>query len=287
MIIAVSDVHLGYDKCNYDAFCSFLDQCTKSKSKIDKIDDLVLLGDILDFWRCNNGRIVMDKRSTELFNKLRDLKEPRIHYVVGNHDYYMLRLYERYENECQKEQYEKGDNRIVSPLPFRVSRSLRLRDDAGTVYFMHGYQLDVLANLEPLDIESYEKLSDHMCFGFDVTSGIASYLWDIIHGRGIQKKFLDLEKEPHKREIVVNGKTIKIIDEIKKLANSKGAYILLGMKPDDKFVFGHTHDPFMDGTIANTGSWVNETSNEESQNTYVKISNGKMELKRFDEKNFP
>ena len=128
----------------------------------------------------SNGQSPTAIRSTEIFNKLRDLKKPKTHHVIGNHDRYMLKLYEPYENECLKGQYERSDDRTVFPLPFRVSRSLRLRDNDGTFYFTHGYQLRVLANLEPLDIESYEKLSDHMCFSFDVTGGIACYLWDII-----------------------------------------------------------------------------------------------------------
>ena len=118
-------------------------------------------------------------RSAEIFNKLCDLKKTKTHHVIGNHDGYMPKLYELYENECLKEQYEKGDDRTAFPLPFRVSRSTRVRDDDGTFYFMHRCQLDFLANLEPLDIESYEKLSDHMCFGFDVIGRVACNLWDI------------------------------------------------------------------------------------------------------------
>ena len=124
----------------------------------------------------SNGLSLTAKRSTEIFNKLCDLKKPKTHHVIGNHDHFMLKLYERYENECLKERYERGDDRTAFPLPFRVSRSIRLRDNDGTFYFTHGYQLDFLANLEPLEIESYEKLSDHMCFGFDVTGEIACNL---------------------------------------------------------------------------------------------------------------
>jgi UDP-2,3-diacylglucosamine pyrophosphatase LpxH len=55
MIIVVSDVHLGYDesekyKCDKDNFNNFIDsELTKLKAN----DHLVLLGDILDFWRKN------------------------------------------------------------------------------------------------------------------------------------------------------------------------------------------------------------------------------------------
>lgn len=264
MIIAVSDVHLGYDKCNYDAFASFLNKCNSSS-----IDHLVLLGDLFDFWRCNNAHIVMAEKYAEIFNLLGNLSIKDVHYIVGNHDYYMLRLNKRYENEYG-----------ATVFPFTIRPSLRLPDNASMFYFIHGYELEVLLNLKPLDVERYEILSDHMCFGGDVVGGLASHTWDIIQDLGVKRKFAELNKVPHERGT---------IDNIEKFAESKGAYVLLGMKPDERLVFGHTHKPFIndDKTIANTGSWVNETANEQAQNTYVKISNGQMELKTFDEKGFP
>jgi hypothetical protein len=168
----------------------------------------------------------------------------------------------------------------VSSFPFTVSRSLRLSNNGSTFYFIHGYELEVLLNLKPLNIENYENLSEHMCSGGDIVGGLAGNVWDIIQKIRSELKFIDLTKAPHERGTV---------DNIGKFAESKGVYVLLGMKPDEKFVFGHTHEPFIneDRTVANTGSWVNETANEQLQNTYVKISSGQMELKRFDEGNFP
>jgi UDP-2,3-diacylglucosamine pyrophosphatase LpxH len=80
-----------------------------------------------------------------------------------------------------------------------------------------------------------------------------------------------MKKPPYER---------KGIDEIYDSAVSRSAYILLGMKPNENLVFGHTHRPFInkERTVANTGSWVKELS---SQNTYIDISEGKMELKIF------
>lgn len=88
MIIVVSDVHLGYEKCNINDFIRFLDQCNSMG-----IDHLVLLGDILDFWRYNNARIV--KENAETLAKIASLNVKNIHYVAGNHDYYLLKLNER------------------------------------------------------------------------------------------------------------------------------------------------------------------------------------------------
>ena len=264
MIIVASDVHLGYDKCNYGAFTSFLNKCNSSG-----IDHLVLLGDLLDFWRRNSAEIIMDEKYAEIFNLLDNLAAKDVHYIVGNHDYHMLRLNERYEKEYD-----------TTVFPFTIRPSLRLLDNGSMFYFIHGYELEVLLNLKPLDIESYETLSDHMCSGGDIIGGLASHMWDIVQRLRLQQKFIDLNKAPHERGT---------IDNIEKFAESKGAYMLLGMKHGEKLVFGHTHKPFINDnrTVANSGAWVNEATNEQPQNTYVKISNGQMELKTFDEKNFP
>lgn len=55
MIIAVSDVHLGYAKSNSETFREFMERC----GKID-IDHFVILGDLMDFWRANNAQIMIE-----------------------------------------------------------------------------------------------------------------------------------------------------------------------------------------------------------------------------------
>jgi UDP-2,3-diacylglucosamine pyrophosphatase LpxH len=131
MIIVVSDVHLGYKNSNVKDFDRFLEKC-----KDIHIDHLVLLGDILDLWRKNNADIVKDEVNAGILLKLANLNTGHIHYVIGNHDHYMLKLYERYEHN----------------FPFTVSRSLRLEDNGKKFYFIHGYELEVIANLEPFSI---------------------------------------------------------------------------------------------------------------------------------------
>ncbi len=46
----VSDVHLGYDACDMDSFNNFIDS---GLTKLNETDNIVLLGDIWDFWRAN------------------------------------------------------------------------------------------------------------------------------------------------------------------------------------------------------------------------------------------
>ncbi len=83
-----------------------------------------------------------------------------------------------------------------------------------------------------------------------------------------------MDKQPHKRDN---------IDEIYNLAVSNGKCFLLGMKPHEKLVFGHTHRPFIsnDKRVVNTGSWIDELERKEYQNSYVEIDKGEIELKFF------
>jgi hypothetical protein len=48
--------------------------------------------------------------------------------------------------------------------------------------FVHGYQLEVLANLEPLTIKEYEELCVSLCLRTgDFFGDILSLLWDMLH----------------------------------------------------------------------------------------------------------
>ncbi len=252
MILVVSDLHLGYKKSNHEDFLNFLEEY----ENVD-IDHLILLGDILDFWRCKSSKIFT--KNDEILSKLSDLSN-KIHYIAGNHDYYILNLKERF-----------GEN-----YPFKVSKYLRLKDNGEIYYFIHGYELEVLSTLDPLTIELYEKFSQKMCFSEDIIGGIAGFLWDFlqISRRNINRLTEEMKKTPQDR---------RKICKVYELAISQSRYSLLGMKPDEKLVFGHTHRPFInkDQTVVNTGSWVNELPSREYQNSYVEISEGKIKLKFF------
>ena len=251
MILVVSDVHLGYEGCNKEAFGKFLD-----KYESVEIDHLVLLGDFFDFWRRNNAEIITENE--DVLEKLNKLKAKNIHYIVGNHDYYMFNLSERY-----------GDN-----FPFTLSKNLRLEDGGNKFYFIHGYEFEVM-HLEPITLEMYEEFSEKMCFSEDIIGGLAGHLWDLVQGSNLKEK---MKKNPRERL-----ESLKETKKIHKLAISPGKNFLLGMKSDERLVFGHTHGPFINNekTVVNTGSWINELESKEYQNSYVEISEGNMELKFF------
>jgi UDP-2,3-diacylglucosamine pyrophosphatase LpxH len=79
-------VHLGYEACNKEAFKSFIKQASKD---LGPDDHLVLVGDILDFWRRNNVAVALE--SQDVLLELQSLKA-KVHYVAGNHDYLIFSL---------------------------------------------------------------------------------------------------------------------------------------------------------------------------------------------------
>ncbi|MGA9140371.1 MAG: metallophosphoesterase [Methanocella sp.] len=258
MIIVISDVHLGYTKSNRESFREFLDRCMP----LD-IEHFVILGDLIDFWRANNARAIIDNQ--DILGLIGRLNARNVYYIPGNHDYYVHKLAERYKDF----------------YPFKVSKRLRLVDGGQTFNFAHGYELEVLSNLEPMTVDTYERWSERMCFSERITGGIATRIWDMVEKRNEDgDKAMFMRKPPHER----TG-----IDKVRDLATSKGAYMVLGMKPGDNLVYGHTHRPFIneEKTVANTGSWVDEGPADRPRNTYVIIEDGQMRLKIFDKEHFP
>jgi UDP-2,3-diacylglucosamine pyrophosphatase LpxH len=251
LILAVSDVHLGYGASNGRAFKEFLGSRCRS---LGKNDVLVLLGDIFDFWRRNNVAVALENES--IFSIFESL-DATIHYVVGNHDYTLVDL--------------KAVDR-----PFEVTKELRLENGGKAFNFIHGYQLEVLANLEPLTIKEYEELCVSLCLRTgDFFGDILSILWDMLH---LSFKKGDTRKNAiHSISDVPESR--KNMDKVRQLATSRVKDLFLGLGKDEILVFGHIHRPFINGRTANTGCWVSDAA---TQNTYLEIDNGEMKLLSFN-----
>jgi UDP-2,3-diacylglucosamine pyrophosphatase LpxH len=277
MIIAVSDVHLGWEDNTetypkQDEFLKFLDCCDT-----DKIDHFVLLGDIFDFWARSNVKIFTTKRddketravvnkNEDIFSKLCSLRAKKTYYIAGNHDYLIHELH-----KSSPENY-----------PFPVSKTLRLSDGGKDFFFTHGYDLDVLATMElyKMSVDSYEKTCYALSFLTDTSGWAAVNTWGL--GEKIAQYTNALEfmvRDPKERA--------KEFDAIEQLANSRALPLFLGTRPSDNLVYGHTHRAYYLETdngrmIANTGCWRGRKEKETGPvNTYVKIDNGKMSLCEF------
>ena len=256
-IIAVSDVHLGYSDSDHDAFSRFLDRIG-----MENVDHLVLLGDIFDFWRRTNSNVVKDM--SEIIEKLFTLRtKMQVHYLVGNHDYLVLKFAERFGKD----------------YPFTVTKNLRLCDNRQGFYFTHGYDLDVIDNMEPFSVEEYEGFAEKMCYSPDSFGSVASFFWGIVEWMGLHLLF----RRVNLKSFDQRGDDFATLYSF---TTSPGVNMFLGKDPGDYLVFGHTHRPFVHykdkektvATVINTGSWIKGTPN---QNSYALIIDGKMSLEQF------
>jgi UDP-2,3-diacylglucosamine pyrophosphatase LpxH len=295
VIIVVSDVHLGYDESDKDNFNNFIDsELTRLKAN----DHLVLLGDILDFWRKNcvdvtveHGKdsSISDTPPTEglIMKKLYGLtKKTQVHYIVGNHDYSVLYFSNR-----------------VDKFPFPVFKNLHLsiQGTGKKFYFIHGYEFEVLAKFAFMTIEGYEKICQHLCDVRESNIGrLESAIWSALHlfRFSVKRDGEYLPVAEYVPENVVNSikdehriteppehrmkelhqppqdrmkPLLKPRDEIEELAMSPVARsMFVGGEPDETIIFGHTHSPFIseDKMVANSGSWVTDN---DFHDTYVTI----------------
>ena len=82
--IIVSDLHLGYVKCNAKAFTDFLSDCISKE--YSKAYSVFILGDLWDLWRKHD--IIYSRESDEILSLVNQFKD--VYYLPGNHDHITL-----------------------------------------------------------------------------------------------------------------------------------------------------------------------------------------------------
>jgi UDP-2,3-diacylglucosamine pyrophosphatase LpxH len=276
LIIAVSDTHLGYHQSDSKKFLKFINS---ELMNLSENDHLVLLGDILEFWRGKNIDAIFSKYNKKdkeineqieinenIFSHIMGLnKKTNVDYIIGNHDYTVISFLNNYNKNFEDKGY-----------PIKIKKFLRLKDEKLNIFFMHGYQFEVISSLEPLTIDDYEKICTYLC---DRTGPIVgkklSFLWDLFNNSiNLRKSSLfkigSITKPPEERK--------DNIDRIKNLVESIAfRQLFFGIRDDEFLVFGHTHRPFIsyEKKVVNTGSWLKYP---ERNCTYLKIENDEIEL---------
>ena len=253
VILAVSDIHLGYSQSNVDEFDAFL-QTTIGRTDVDT---LVILGDFVDMWRRDISGLFLENH--QILQSLLTLQQKKtVHVVAGNHDYHLLKL---------------DDHEY--PLEFK--KELTLPGNGVTYVFKHGYEFDS---------EQQELFMELLCDNTSDEGGqIMSAIWTMLTSRGqtlelikdlieshtTKEKYLEhLLTPPKDRLSTTPGTTFGEVE--KKAAQS--------VQEGQLLVFGHTHRPFVSPTqnLVNTGSWVND---EETYNTYVELDGKNIRLMRY------
>ncbi len=253
MIVAVSDIHLGYDKCNRADFARFLDWVALQED----VTDLVLAGDILEFWR--RDMIAVTIENADIIARLIAMHKGgmNIHYIAGNHDYVVRHL-------------------KIFPNRFKFSTKVELKEDGVDYTFIHGWELDPDMN---------DVFFDALCYTNDQAGRFADRVWEVY------SKWID---NPQKRatEWLRQWWAKRDMEKMMEPPEERGftqvydAFATSDVDSmvvkDEVLICGHTHTPCMNPKTMyiNTGSWVRDGKSQ-IYNTYVVIDGNEIHLKRF------
>jgi UDP-2,3-diacylglucosamine pyrophosphatase LpxH len=159
--------------------------------------------------------------------------------------------------------------------PFQSFGMSTMIEEVKCIRFIHGHQLEVMANPYTKDIKLYESLAKSLSYHPALTSHLASGMWHVItsvtqHEGEYMSSML---KNPSTRLRGVH----KSEGNIGAIAKSKVRQLLLGGK-FDWLVYGHTHHPFIDteSRTINTGSWGR--NQDQNKMWYLKVKGGSPEL---------
>ncbi|MCD6163477.1 MAG: UDP-2,3-diacylglucosamine diphosphatase [candidate division Zixibacteria bacterium] len=248
MIIAVSDVHLGFSKSNKADFIRFLDWIATQPY----VTDFVLAGDILDFWRRDMVAVTME--NADVMARLIAMYKSgmNIYYIAGNHDYTVRHL-------------------KIFPNRFKFSTKVELVEDGVEYTFVHGHEFDPDQNT---------VFFDPLCYTNDQSGRFADRVWDVY------SKYVNPLKYP--LEWIRQWISKRTIDEMVKPPEERGYVstfapdTLVSVTMEGVVtVSGHTHAPgiYRDTNSVNTGSWVQNP--DCVFNTYVVIDGDEIHLRRF------
>jgi UDP-2,3-diacylglucosamine pyrophosphatase LpxH len=273
MIVVVSDVHLGSDegrKCRGTGkacddmgldplFQTFMEFIGKDYLQT-KEDRLILLGDIFDFWRKDAAKVLIENQ--EAISKMSEIaRRCVINYVVGNHDYSIREMWRA-----------AGTRNLFGTMEKRLNLDIE-----GVAFtFIHGHQLEILANPYDKSGKVYNSISALLCSTAGVTGTTASALWSYINP-GIDGDYMRSMQKPTSERL--KGKH-NALDTVEKLAQSKSRSIYTGA--DGWLVYGHTHSAYMDvdSRTANTGSWGR--NGDDCGLDYMIIENGRPRLCAYE-----
>ena len=250
-IIAISDTHVGAPQANTTKLVWFLGTI---EDRADEITDLVLCGDILDFWRCDVMDMMLE--SADVMSRLIDLADNgvNVHYIAGNHDYIMRKAESKHER-------------------INFSTSLELYEDGRRWAFLHGWEFDKFMNPAYFDAFCYANTThgDYIRETFKMYLRFLPLVKAIrtwISGKRIQSDMRDMFSFNDKHRL----------ENISPTGNN---LIDTAQFPDGGLIVGHTHIPQLNTEegIIDCGSWH---SGYPTHNTYIEIDGETVHLRRFE-----
>lgn len=303
-VAVISDFHLGDPASTVDS-----GTCEALRSAIEalgQLDELILLGDVFDFWQAPLGEAI--ERGRDLVSSLFMLQNvKRIVYVPGNHDHHVCRMY--FEEETARRLREGNteppeliipmtdDCPVMAPLippdsavPFSMVYPFhQLTVQGKSVLFTHGHLLGLferslwmrnammssllLSKGESLSLEDVERFASpyyEMLALSTSMPGVVNGRYRIYRAVIRAGKALGLAGESRTsslRDTTVEQNAVELEALLDQLTDEKPDY----------FVYGHTHKagklllPLSGVTAVNSGCWLANGVSRPS-NVIVEIS---------------
>ncbi|WP_435345935.1 metallophosphoesterase [Haloarchaeobius sp. HRN-SO-5] len=247
-IVVAGDAHLGAEHADVAAFNDFLESRYRRR---DELQSLVLLGDVWDMIRRDPFGCAWE--TSETITQIKRLAdEIPVYFVFGNHDTHLRHL----------------DSAFYD---VQFHDDLVMESGDTSIRFCHGKSFDRL---------QFDALSNHLSGpgdrgDIDPTNGLKDPI--VAKGRDIvqtQKRRL--------RSTYESLRSGDAADVTPHPRREQRAHAYLERIPEDKLVYGHTHNPYVhpDNVAANPGSWK---STAPVHNTYLVIENGDLALYRHSD----
>lgn len=223
--ICLSDVHLGYEKSESEAFRAFLNELPTLNP-----DYFIILGDFIELWRRDIAGPLLEY--SDVLAKLKELnKQMEVVLIAGNHDWHFMRM---------------GRKPDMYPLPFRFKEVFTIHMDNFFYSFKHGHQYDPICK--------WERPDNMLCYSpediFRFTDLISWFLERKIWERPV---FLYSSR-------IRDPGYIKKIPTLIELVRSRAKF---DRRANEFLVHGHTHQSILDteNMYADTGCWVDGQRN--------------------------
>lgn len=262
MIIAVSDLHIGLKEFDKETFFEFLEYLKQQFSgNIKEKNHFVLLGDIIEFSMRDPVKAIQENE--DILSKIKHIEKiSNVYYIFGNHDIIVQELSEKNPN-----------------FPFKVLKSITLKEGNYNYFFIHGYELDVLTSINK-DIAVYEEFFKKSCAEGELKGSVKDFLWKI------GKFFRDVEQLPiplieDMQDKLSKSPTLRLtVGKVERLSISPFLNMFIPINDKSNLVFGHTHRPFIteDNKVINLGSWRKD---ESMHNIFLKIDEDNVNLFRY------
>ena len=298
--VIISDTHFGLGSSTLSDPAK-VDQLMREISEFGNgCDEVVLLGDIFDFWRVRPENAVRDSL---YFLKRLSQEDLKIRYVVGNHDHHLVvqkqegefmertargDLFPVYIPSLRWRQTINGLNIDMLYPTYRVSCCHR------TVLFTHGHHLDGIQTFTMQLVESLRRLSGEELLPADLEM-MMTYAYESIYRSACIGEMVSFEDRIWKASNLLHRFTYGVIRK-QRFDSVEGQYdaILKFLRDQnqgmvDCFIYGDTHRSGIyqrkGGPLAvNAGCFTREQgkgSGIETPNTYIFLNEEGLALRQL------